>query len=58
MTATAAVRAAAPVTETRPERRLIEDPPGGVVPAYGRKGGEPIDPHCVDELHTTRVERE
>ena len=46
-----------PVSETQTEHRVIQDKPGRVVPAYGRKGGEPVDEHRVDEVHTTRVER-
>ena len=53
----AVVATAAVVAPVRTAVPVSTSAPGRVVPAYGPKGGERVEPQRVDEVHTTRVER-
>ncbi len=49
---------AVPVTETKTERRVLEERARGrTVPAYGRKGGERVvEEHRVDDVHRSTMD--
>ncbi len=46
-------RAATPTTPTTERRDVVTERPRRILPAFGRKGGEPIE---KDEMHTSRRE--